>query len=112
MCLKKQMDLKAEQIHKAKVTVTFLKEEALSHLPYSPSLAPCDFWLFPFIKKKSHWLDGNFPAFRTSQKQSVQISMHCLHLTIKMPLNLGADDWNSVCEAEESTLKECEGIYM
>jgi hypothetical protein len=23
---------------------------ALPHLPYSPDLAPCDFWLFPKIK--------------------------------------------------------------
>ena len=40
--------------------------------------------------------------------QKIQSSTHCLRPTNKMPLNLGADDWNCVCEVEESTLKECE----
>ena len=32
-----------------------LRYELLSHPPYSPDLAPCDFFLFPNMKK---WLDG------------------------------------------------------
>ena len=41
--------------HKAKVTTTFLSEQGiqvLDHPPYSPDLAPCDFWLFPVLKEK------------------------------------------------------------
>ena len=41
--------------HKALKTRKFIEEtgfEELSHPPYSPDLAPCDFWLFPRIKKK------------------------------------------------------------
>ena len=41
--------------HKAKVTTTFLEEReirVLAHLPYSPDLVPCDFWLFPILKEK------------------------------------------------------------
>ena len=34
--------------------------------------------------------------------------MHFFHQTVKLPLNLGADDLNGVCEAKESALKECE----
>jgi histone-lysine N-methyltransferase SETMAR len=29
----------------------------LHHSPYSPDLAPCDFWLFEYLK---HWLEGRF----------------------------------------------------
>ena len=41
--------------HKAKVTTTFLEEreiKVLAHPPYSPDLAPCDFWLFPILKER------------------------------------------------------------
>ena len=41
--------------HKAKVTATYLVDQGLQvlpHLPYSPDLAPCDFWLFPLLKGK------------------------------------------------------------
>lgn len=40
--------------HTAARTVTFLNDQhvqLLEHPPYSPDLAPCDFWLFPKLKK-------------------------------------------------------------
>ena len=40
--------------HKAKIVKDFLEEQelqVLSHPPYSPYLAPCDFWLFPTLKE-------------------------------------------------------------
>ena len=39
--------------HKAHLTQQFLEEQGITllpHPPYSPDLAPCDFWLFPKIK--------------------------------------------------------------
>ena len=39
--------------HTAKLTKNFLESEwldLLPHPPYSPDLAPCDFWLFPKLK--------------------------------------------------------------
>ena len=39
--------------HTAKLTKNFLESEGLDlllHPPYSPDLAPCDFWLFPKLK--------------------------------------------------------------
>ena len=39
--------------HTAGLTRAFLakfKIEVLGHTPYSPDLAPCDFWLFPKLK--------------------------------------------------------------
>ena len=41
--------------HKAGSVTSFLKEQGvyvLEHPPYSPDLAPCDFFLFPRLKKK------------------------------------------------------------
>ena len=40
--------------HKCVLVQDFLKEEnvvQLSHPPYSPDLSPCDFFLFPLLKK-------------------------------------------------------------
>ncbi|XP_076037492.1 histone-lysine N-methyltransferase SETMAR-like isoform X2 [Oratosquilla oratoria] len=39
--------------HKARLTVQFLEQQGITllpHPPYSPDLAPCEFWLFPKIK--------------------------------------------------------------
>ena len=41
--------------HKAKLITTYLNERGISvleHPPYSPDLAPCDFWLFPILKNR------------------------------------------------------------
>ncbi len=41
--------------HKANHTVTAMAETDMNtvrHPPYSPDLAPCDFWLFPTVKKE------------------------------------------------------------
>ena len=42
-------------VHSAKATVQFLEEsrvQTIGHPPYSPDLAPCDFYLFPMVKEK------------------------------------------------------------
>ena len=39
--------------HKARIRLTYLDDNGIrlmEHSPYSPDLAPCDFWLFPKIK--------------------------------------------------------------
>jgi histone-lysine N-methyltransferase SETMAR len=41
--------------HTAHLTLSFLEESSvqlMSHPPYSPDLAPCDFWLFPKLKER------------------------------------------------------------
>lgn len=41
--------------HKSRIVTRYLKQERvrlLHHPPYSPDLAPCDFFLFPKIKKE------------------------------------------------------------
>ena len=41
--------------HKCEVVKSFLaseKAKVLNHPPYSPDLSPCDFFLFPRLKKK------------------------------------------------------------
>ncbi|KAI6646834.1 Transposase [Oopsacas minuta] len=45
-------------VHIARKTKDYIKQSGLEliyHAPYSPDLAPCDFWLFPIIK---HHLKG------------------------------------------------------
>lgn len=41
--------------HTSKIVISYLEQEKvniLPHPPYSPDLAPCDFFLFPKIKKE------------------------------------------------------------
>ncbi len=41
--------------HTCVITLALLGEsgiQMIAHLPYSPDLAPCDFFLFPYMKKK------------------------------------------------------------
>lgn len=50
--------------HAAFATIDFLATERvqlLSHPPYSPDLAPCDFFLFPFVKKQLRGTRFNSP---------------------------------------------------
>ena len=68
---KKKRTPKLSKAHKAKVTVTFLKEQniqVLAHPPYSPDLASCDIWLIPLIKEKVAGRKCSCIRFRTSQK--------------------------------------------
>ena len=41
----------AHTAQKTITKITELKYELLQHPPYSPDLAPSDFWLFPHLKK-------------------------------------------------------------
>jgi len=50
--------------HNAAQTSEFLADlgvELMTHPPYSPDLAPCDFFLFPYIKGKMRGLTFNTP---------------------------------------------------
>ena len=61
---------KLSKAHKAKVTVTFLKEQniqVLAHPPYSPNLAPRDIWLLLLLlslNREGRW--GTTVDFATS----------------------------------------------
>ena len=51
---KKSVSYDNAPAHKCVLVQDFLKEEKvvqLSHPPYSPDLGPCDFFLFPLLKK-------------------------------------------------------------
>ena len=57
--------------HKCEVVKSFLASEkvkVLNHPPYSPDLSPCDFFLFPRIKKI---LSGNKYTSRSSLGNAV-----------------------------------------
>jgi histone-lysine N-methyltransferase SETMAR len=41
--------------HTHEATITFIQSngmQIIDHPPYSPDLAPCDFWLFDYIKQR------------------------------------------------------------
>ena len=53
-------------VHKSAVVANYLQEinlKVIEHPPYSPDLAPCDFWLFPKLKEM---LAGRHYESRTS----------------------------------------------
>ena len=57
--------------HKCEVVKSFLASEkvkVLNHLPYSPDLSPCDFFLFPRLRKM---LSGNKYTSRSSLGSSI-----------------------------------------
>ena len=61
--------------HKCEVVKSFLASEevkVLNHPPYSPDLSPCDFFLFPRLKKM---LSGNKYTSRSSLSSAIY---HCL----------------------------------
>ena len=76
MCQKNKWIRKLSKAHKAKVTMTFLKEQniqVLAHFPYSPDLAPCDFWFSHHLSSHvslnrqgrwgTRWFRSQFPPF-------------------------------------------------
>ena len=78
--------------HTATPTLAFIGSSGIDmvpHPPYSPDLAPCDFFLFPrlksFLRGHNHW---NLPDLRTAVERSLQaihpsefsIAMHTLAL--------------------------------
>ena len=57
--------------HKCEVVKSFLASEkvkSLNHPPYSPDLSPCDFFLFPRLKKM---LSGNKYTSRSSLRSAI-----------------------------------------
>ena len=66
--------------HKCEVVKSFLASEkvkVLNHPPYSPDLSPCDFFLFPRLKKM---LSGNKYTSRSSLGSAIY---QCLQQTPK-----------------------------
>ena len=113
LCLKKKPKIpKLSKAHKAEVTVTFLKEQNIRvlapqppspNLPYSPSLALCDFCLFSFFKEKL----ADFPTFR-NQVLARAAYIVCIRQLKCLGILAQTTGTVCVCEAEESTLKECD----
>lgn len=65
----------AHESHLVKSAITELVIERLRHPPYSPDLAPCDFWLFPNLKDS---LRGNRYEGRNELKEAVSGSLRTL----------------------------------
>ena len=76
--------------YKSEVVKSFLASEkvkVLNHLPYSPDLSPCDFFLFPRLKKM---LSGNKYTSRTSLGSAIY---QCLQQIPKEDYLSAFRDW-------------------
>ena len=76
--------------HKCEVVKSFLASEkvkVLKHPPYSPDLNPCDFFLFPRLKKM---LSGNMYTSRSSLGSAIY---QCLQQTPKEDYLSAFRDW-------------------
>ena len=76
--------------HKCEVIKSFLASEkvkVLNHPPYSPHLSPCDFFLFPRLKKM---LSGNKYTSRSSLGSAIY---QCLQQTPKDNYLSASRDW-------------------
>ena len=76
--------------HKSEVVKSFLASEkvkVLNHPPYSPGLSPCDFFLFPMLKKM---LSGNKYTSRCSLGSAIY---QCLQQIPKEDYLSAFNDW-------------------
>ena len=76
--------------HKCEVVKSFLvsgKVKVLNHPPYSPDLSPCDFVLFPRLKKM---LSGNMYTSRSSLSSAIY---QCLQQIPKRDYLSAFRDW-------------------
>ena len=76
--------------HKCRVVKSFLASEkvkVLNHPPYSPNLSPCDFFLFPRLKKM---LSGNKYTSRSSLGSAIY---QCLQQIPKEDYLSAFRDW-------------------
>ena len=86
--------------HKYEVVKSFLASEkvkVLNHLPYSPHLSPCDFFLFPRLKKM---LSGNKYTSRSSLGSAIY---QCLQQIPK-------EDYLSAFREWVKRLQKCDSV--
>ena len=92
--------------HKCVLVQDFLKEEKviqLSHPPYSPDLSPCNFFLFPLLKKTFLVVNMNPEVHLVVQFTSV--FRVYLKRPTSLPLQNEFRDLKSVFPSRENTLK-------
>ena len=73
--------------HKCEVVKSFLASEVLNHPPYARDLSPCDFFLFPRLKKM---LSGNKYTSRSSLGNAIY---QCLQHISKEDYLSAFRDW-------------------
>ena len=94
--------------HKCEVVKSFLASEkvkVLNHSPYSPDLSPCDFFLFPRLKKM---LSGNKYTSRSSLGRAIY---QCLQQIPKEDYLSAFRDWvkrlQKCVSVKGETFKDC-----
>ncbi len=83
----------------------FLNQDLLAHPPYSPDLAPCDFFIFPFLKKQ---LRGhrhqNLRDLKTAVSRVLRniSEQECQEALVSWPLR-----WRKCVQAEGKYFEGC-----
>ena len=93
--------------HKVAIAREYLKQEKVVELPqppYSPDLAPCDFFLFPRLKNTS--LEENIKRAKISVLLFFSVWTVYLEKIMKTHLKIGLKDWNLVYHMVASILKD------
>lgn len=91
--------------HRSKKVAAFITQndiQCIRHPPYSPDLAPCDFWLFPVLKSR---LRNRRFSGRNSIGQAVSQAIESIQL----------DEWSQAFEQWKKRLHKCVetgGIYF
>ncbi|KAG5313910.1 MOS1T transposase, partial [Pseudoatta argentina] len=75
----------------------------LEYAPYSPDLAPCDFFLFPKIKSALKGI--RFESMEEVKRKSAELQMLLQNKTSSIALTNEKNEWNGVWRGEGSTLK-------
>ena len=95
--------------HKCEIVKSFLASEnvkVLNHPPYSPDLSPCDFFLFPRLKKM---LSGNKYISRSSLGSAIY---QCLQQIPKEDYLSAFRDWVKRLQKCVSVGEYFEGLYL
>ena len=93
-------------VHSSRIVRDVLREfqwELLPHPPYSPDLAPSDFFLFS--KLKEHLKGVYFNDTNEASKQQKHGSQNGQQITSKMGQKDGSTAWRSASTLMETTLK-------
>ena len=98
--------------HKCEIVKSFLASEkvkVLDHPPYSPDLSPCDFFLFPRLKKM---LSGNKSTSRSSLGSAIYLEISiCLGRAIYQCLQqIPKEDYLSAFRNLVKKLQKCVSV--
>ncbi len=99
-------------VHTSTITLAFFGQhniDLIAHPQYSPDLSPCDFWLFPYVKK--HLRGWRFPSLVALQAEIKQIFKGIMEDMFEECFRQLAVRWKK-CVASYGTYFEGKGVEV